>query len=197
METIQSEIAQTQAENTTTQTAPAEVVTEYPNDRNDFPGLKLIDRTGKGFLVVDRPDFMARHAGDGRLRTAYHLKLGDKFLHKYGTPLGLCNSVEITLESGTSKKGEKGYLLTEKDDEDTNTYFVNEDTLQVTTIYGEVVHFMYDQQRSFANQRVAQNEAGEVKTVELNQTRPVLGVGCCCNNGAVLAAASAAVADEQ
>lgn len=158
----------------------AEVTTEYPfpNVKNNFPSLKLIDKTGKGFTAKFRTRFYARHARDPRLCTAYAIKLGDKKLHKYGSTFGLCNSVEVTIEPNyTSKKGEKGYLLTEKDDESTNTYFVNEDTLQVTTIQGEVVHFMLNQQTSFANQRLEQNETGDVKSVDWNQTRPV--GGCC------------------
>lgn len=142
----------------------------------------MINRTGKGFTINYSTDFLARHGGDSRLRTAYTLSLDGKELRKYGSIFRICNSVELVIEDGyADKKGKTGYCLTEKDDEGVNTYFVDETTLAVTTIQGELVHFMYDQQRSFANERIKQNDNSEVKSESYIQTRPV--GGCCCNHG--------------
>lgn len=157
-----------------------EVITEYPfpDVRDNFPALKLIDRTGKGFTIKHSTDFVARHARDDRLRTAYSIQLGEKDLTKYGSPFRICNTIELTIEGGyTSKKGNSGYLLTEKDDGGTNTYFADAGTLEVTTIQGELVHFMYEQQSSFANERVKENDEGKVESVGYTQTRPLRG--CC------------------
>lgn len=160
-----------------------EVVTVYPfpNVRDNYPPLKLVDRTSKGFTISCQTNFVERHAGDPRLRTAYNIVLGDEILCKRYNTFSICNTVELTIEAGyTDKSGKKGYLLTEKDDEGTNTYFADQDTLEVTTIRGELLHFMMGQQSAFATERLRQNDTGEVESVEFKQTRGVLHPHGCC-----------------
>ena len=144
---------------------------KIPFADDDKWSLNVINNTDRNFEIVFDQGFMNRHSEEPRLKTAYYILLDGKRLDKGYTSFNICNSLEVTITAG-KWKGTDGYLITEKDDEDMNNYFVDLNS-KLTTVSGTTVHFMEYHSMSFATEKV---KDGDI--VNQEQTRNP-GATCC------------------
>ena len=125
---------------------------KIPFADDDKWSLNVINNTDRNFEIVFDQDFIDRHFEEPCLKTAYYILLDYKRLGSGHIRVNLTNIIEVTFTSGRWN-GIDGYFITEKDDVNTNNYFVDLNS-KLTQVDGTIVHFMENQNTSFATEKV-------------------------------------------